>query len=132
MSNVNETLKEKLTAESRDRLMAVDNTKIHKFVADAIELTNPEKVFVCMDSEEDVKHVREMAVKAREENAALAERVAALEAQIGGIWYEIPVGAAFPIADFDATPVRLNVAGAPNVSSRDFASGTKMSSNAVM
>ncbi|UCE47466.1 MAG: hypothetical protein JSW47_17945, partial [Phycisphaerales bacterium] len=67
MSDVNEILKERLTAESYDRLMAVDNTKIHAFVADAIELTNPEEVFVCTDSEEDVKHVREMAVSNGEE-----------------------------------------------------------------
>ena len=67
MSNVNEILKETLTSESHDRLMAVDNVKIHGFVADAIELTNPEKVFVCTDSEEDVKHVRQMAVENREE-----------------------------------------------------------------
>ncbi len=67
MSNVKELLKEKLTAESYERLMAVDNTKIHAFVADAIELTNPDEVFVCTDSEQDVKHVREMAVKNGEE-----------------------------------------------------------------
>ena len=67
MSNVNEILKEKLTAESYDKLMAVDNVKIHAFVADAIELTNPENVFVCTDSAEDVKHVREMAVETGEE-----------------------------------------------------------------
>jgi len=68
MSNVNELLKEKLTAESHDRLMAVDNTRIHEFVADAIELTNPEKVFVCTDSEEDVRHVREMVLDRGEEH----------------------------------------------------------------
>ena len=67
MSNVNEILKEKLTSENYDRLMAVDNVKIHEFVADAIELTNPEKVFVCTDSEEDVKRVRQMAVESAEE-----------------------------------------------------------------
>ena len=67
MSNVNETLRERLTAEGYDRLMAVDNTRIHEFVADAIELTNPDKVFVCTDSEEDVKHVRKMAVESGEE-----------------------------------------------------------------
>ena len=49
--------------------MAVDNTKIHAFVADAIELTSPESVFVCADTEEDVKHVREMAVQNKEESA---------------------------------------------------------------
>ena len=69
MSNVNELLKEKLTAESFDKLMAVDNTKIHEFVANAIELTNPDKVFVCTDSEEDVKHVRKMAIESGEERS---------------------------------------------------------------
>jgi len=73
MSNVNEILKERLTADSYDKLMAVDNTKIHAFVADAIELTNPEDVFVCTDSEEDVKHVREMAVKNGEEQPLAIE-----------------------------------------------------------
>ena len=68
MSNVNEMLKERLTADAYDRLMAVDNTRIHAFVADAVELTNPENVFVCTDSAEDIKHVREMAVTSGEEH----------------------------------------------------------------
>jgi len=68
MSNVKELLKEKLTAESYSRLMAVDNVKIHAFIADAIELTNPENVFVCTDFEEDIKHVRQMAIENREES----------------------------------------------------------------
>jgi len=68
MSNVKELLEKKLTAEGYNKLMAVDNAKIHHFVADAIELANPAEVFVCTDSEQDVKHVREMAVKSGEEN----------------------------------------------------------------
>ena len=68
MNNVNELLKEKLTTENYNRLMAVDNVKIHEFVADAVELTNPEKVFVCTDSKEDVEYVRRMAVESGEEN----------------------------------------------------------------
>jgi phosphoenolpyruvate carboxykinase (GTP) len=68
MSDLKELLKEKLSAEGYDRLMAVDNVKIHEFIADAIELTNPDEVFVCTDSEQDVKHVREMAVKTGEES----------------------------------------------------------------
>jgi phosphoenolpyruvate carboxykinase (GTP) len=67
MSDAKGLLKEKLTAESYSRLMAVDNAKIHEFVADAIELTGPETVFVCTDSQEDVKYGREMAVKSGEE-----------------------------------------------------------------
>ena len=67
MSNVKEVLKKKLTDADYNKLMAVDNIKIHEFIADAIELTNPDDVFVCTDSKEDVKHVREMAVKTGEE-----------------------------------------------------------------
>ena len=68
MENVKEFLKDRLTPKNYDRLITVDNLKIHEFVADAIELTHPETVFVCTDSEQDVKHVREMAVNNREES----------------------------------------------------------------
>ncbi|MBN2315157.1 MAG: phosphoenolpyruvate carboxykinase (GTP), partial [Sedimentisphaerales bacterium] len=68
MSHVKVVLKQKLNDESYSRLMAVDNVKIHEFVADAIDLTNPKAVFISTDSEEDVKHVREMAVKTGEES----------------------------------------------------------------
>jgi phosphoenolpyruvate carboxykinase (GTP) len=69
MSNADKLLKEKLTAESYGRLMAVDNTRIHEFVADAIELTKPDEVFVCTDCEADVKHVRKMALDSGEEGS---------------------------------------------------------------
>jgi phosphoenolpyruvate carboxykinase (GTP) len=68
MSNVKETLKQRLAPEQYKKLEAVDNTKIHEFVADAIELTNPSTVFVCSDSKEDVKYIREMAVESGEES----------------------------------------------------------------
>src|SRR4030066_1454437 len=68
MSNVKGLLKEKLTTENYNRLMAVDNLKIHEFVAGAVKLTSPESVFVCTDSEEDVEYVRRMAVESGEEN----------------------------------------------------------------
>jgi phosphoenolpyruvate carboxykinase (GTP) len=68
MSNVNELLEEKLTTENYKRLMAVDNLKIHEFVADAVELTSPESVFVCTDSKKDIEYVRRMAVESGEEN----------------------------------------------------------------
>jgi phosphoenolpyruvate carboxykinase (GTP) len=67
MSDTAKILKERLTKENYSKLMAVNNTKIHDFVADAIELTNPDDVFVCTDSKADVKRVRDMAVKAGEE-----------------------------------------------------------------
>lgn len=67
MYNVKKLLKEKMSAEQYNRLMAVDNVKIHEFVADAIELTSPQTVFVCTDSAKDVKYVRDTAVKSGEE-----------------------------------------------------------------
>jgi len=51
MHNINELLKEKLTTENYDRLIALDNPKMHKFVADAIELTGPASVFICTKTE---------------------------------------------------------------------------------
>ena len=67
MSNVNELLKEKLTTENYNRLMALDNPKMHEFIADAIELTGAASVSVLTDSEEDRTHLRELAIKNGEE-----------------------------------------------------------------
>jgi phosphoenolpyruvate carboxykinase (GTP) len=67
MRNVKKILKEKLTTENYNKLMSVNNLKIHEFVADAVELTSPASVFVCTDSVEDVKYVRRMAVESGEE-----------------------------------------------------------------
>jgi phosphoenolpyruvate carboxykinase (GTP) len=67
MNNVKEFLKEKMTAENYGKLIAVDNVKIYEFVVDSIKLTNPNEVFVCTDSEKDIKRVREMAIESGEE-----------------------------------------------------------------
>ena len=67
MANVKKILKERLSKEQHERLMTVDNPTVHEFVADAIELTNPDSVFVCTDSPEDIAYVRQMAIKTGEE-----------------------------------------------------------------
>ena len=54
-------LKDRLTPENYEKLMALDNEKLHKFVADAIELNNPETVFVVTDAQEDIDQVRKDA-----------------------------------------------------------------------
>ncbi len=69
MNDVNELLKEKLTAENYSRLMALGNAKLHEFVADAIELAEPASVYVCTDSDEDRAYIRELAIKNGEEIA---------------------------------------------------------------
>ena len=67
MDNMKELLKEKLTAENYDKLIALDNPKMHTFVADAIELCGPSSVFVCTDSPDDIAYFRELAIKNGEE-----------------------------------------------------------------
>jgi len=67
MPDVNKLLKEKLTAENYNRLIALANPKLHEFIADAIELTSPASVFICTGSAEDVAYIRELAIKAGEE-----------------------------------------------------------------
>jgi phosphoenolpyruvate carboxykinase (GTP) len=68
MGNVNELLKQKLTAENYDKLVALDNPKMHAFVADAIELAGPDSVLVCTDSPDDIAYIRDLAVKNGEES----------------------------------------------------------------
>jgi len=67
MPDTKKLLKEKLTTENYNRLVALDNPKMHDFVADAIELCRPGSVFVCIDSPEDTAYIRELAVKTGEE-----------------------------------------------------------------
>ena len=67
MSDTRKLLEEKLTAENYDKLVALDNHKMHEFIADAIGLCNPASVFVCTDSAEDIDYIRELAVKTGEE-----------------------------------------------------------------
>ncbi|MHC4676463.1 MAG: phosphoenolpyruvate carboxykinase (GTP), partial [Planctomycetota bacterium] len=67
MSDAKKLLKEKLTAEHYDRLIALDNPKMYRFVADSIKLCNPDSIFVMTDSDEDIAYIRDMAVQSGEE-----------------------------------------------------------------
>ena len=71
--NITEYLKNNLNDADYEKLMAVDNSKLHKFVADYVELCTPEKVFVCTDAEEDLKYIRESAVRNKEETELAIE-----------------------------------------------------------
>ena len=66
-SKLMEEFKGKMDEKSYRKLVAVENTKLHEFVKDAITLCKPDRVWVSDDSAEDIKHTREMAVKAGEE-----------------------------------------------------------------
>jgi phosphoenolpyruvate carboxykinase (GTP) len=66
-SNVKEILKKRLSKENFEKLMALSNPKLHKFVADSILLCNPDSVFVGTDSKEDIKYIRNRAIELGEE-----------------------------------------------------------------
>jgi len=51
------------------KLAALDNEKLHAFVADAVTLCRPASVKVCDDSAEDVAYIRQKAVENGEETA---------------------------------------------------------------
>ena len=65
--NATEYLKGKLNADNYEKLMAVDNPKLHQFVADYVELCCPDNVFVCTDAREDLAYIRQSAIDKGEE-----------------------------------------------------------------
>ena len=62
-------LQEKLVEEDYQKLMALDNPRLHRFVADAIELCEPDSVLVFDDSADGVAMTRDAAVEAGEETS---------------------------------------------------------------
>ncbi|MBD3380129.1 MAG: phosphoenolpyruvate carboxykinase (GTP) [Candidatus Omnitrophica bacterium] len=66
-------LKKKCGEDNFRKIEALNNEKMHDFVAKYIELCNPEKVFVRTDSPEDYEYVRKMAVEQQEEKKLATE-----------------------------------------------------------
>jgi phosphoenolpyruvate carboxykinase (GTP) len=64
-------LKDKLDADSFAKLEALDNEKLHAFVADAVSLCKPQTVKVCDDGEQDIAYIRQKSIDQCEE-ASLA------------------------------------------------------------
>jgi phosphoenolpyruvate carboxykinase (GTP) len=50
-----------------EKLFAITNPKVHQFIAEAAELCNPENIFVCNDSPEDIAYIRQTAIATGEE-----------------------------------------------------------------
>ncbi len=67
VENAKQYLQEKLDKDNFSKLSAIANDKLHKFIADAIELTKPAKIFVSTDNPEDIEYIRKQAVKTGEE-----------------------------------------------------------------
>jgi len=65
--NYKQILQDRLDDRNYERLMALPNPKLHRFVADAIKLCNPRSVFVVTDSREDIASLRRLAIEGGEE-----------------------------------------------------------------
>ena len=63
-----EILKGKLDTDSLAKIEALDNDKLHAFVADAVQLCRPDVVTVCSDSPQDIAAVRQKAIDKGEES----------------------------------------------------------------
>ncbi|MHA1902851.1 MAG: phosphoenolpyruvate carboxykinase (GTP) [Candidatus Thorarchaeota archaeon] len=66
-----EILESSLTEANFKKLLSIPLTQVHDFVAKAIELCEPHKVFICNDSLEDTEYIRKTAI-ARGEETQLA------------------------------------------------------------
>ncbi|MFW9959824.1 MAG: phosphoenolpyruvate carboxykinase (GTP) [Candidatus Thorarchaeota archaeon] len=71
MKDVISTLEKYLTPIGLAKLLAIPNRDVHRFVAKAVDLCEPMKVFVCTDAQEDIDYIRRTAI-ARGEETELA------------------------------------------------------------
>jgi GTP-dependent phosphoenolpyruvate carboxykinase len=60
-------VQDRLSETQCQRLTETPIPKVYQFVTDSIELCNPDSAFVITDSVQDIKYVRDMAVKTGEE-----------------------------------------------------------------
>ena len=61
------SLKKRLEEAHAKKLFSIENPALHRFVADYVELLNPDHIFVCTDSQEDRTFIRNAALTAGEE-----------------------------------------------------------------
>jgi phosphoenolpyruvate carboxykinase (GTP) len=66
-----ETLQSRLTPQDFKKLSAIDNPNVHEFIAKESDLCQPERIFICSDSAEDIAYVRKQAIDTGEEQAIL-------------------------------------------------------------
>ncbi|MES0341514.1 MAG: phosphoenolpyruvate carboxykinase (GTP) [Candidatus Humimicrobiaceae bacterium] len=62
-----DTIKAKCDEKNFKKLEAIDNKYLYDFIAKFVDLFEPESIFVCNDTEEDIQYVRDKAIKDGEE-----------------------------------------------------------------
>ncbi len=66
-------LKTRLGQEDYQKLVRIDNPKLHQFIAKYVELCNPAQVFVSTDSPADIRYIRQAAIRNGEESELAVE-----------------------------------------------------------
>ncbi len=66
-------LRARLDDDNYDKLMALPNPKLHEFVAETVELCNPDAVIVVTDSADDIARIRQLAIDLGEETPLAAD-----------------------------------------------------------
>ena len=67
MSSYLEALRPRLSEIDYRKLRAIANPEVHRFIAEAADLCNPKRIFVCSNSAEDVAYIRQKAIETGEE-----------------------------------------------------------------
>ena len=68
MPESKELLKQRIDADNCKKLLALENPKLHEFIADAIELTNPDSFFIYDGSDVGTDYIRKLAIELGEES----------------------------------------------------------------
>lgn len=67
-----EVLKNRISEEELKKLSKISNSKVHRFISEAIELCSPKKIFICSDTPDEIAYIKHMAIASGEESAALS------------------------------------------------------------
>lgn len=72
MKNYLAALQAKTSKNDYEKLSAIDNPEVYRAVYESAEICNPDTVFICSDTADEVAYIRNMAIVTGEESAALA------------------------------------------------------------
>ena len=61
-------MKKKLDKTNYEKIITIQNSDLHRFLAETITLCNPKKIFIRSDKDEDIQYVRDEALTNKEES----------------------------------------------------------------
>lgn len=68
-----EKLRKRIGEENFQKLVRIDNPPLYEFIWKYVELCNPDEVFICNGSAEDIRYIREQAIASGEEKKLATE-----------------------------------------------------------